>query len=143
MILKDILLEEEREEKRKKEKEDKEYIKKHLLKINGCSSEFFTDFKSLVEKCKLSKFNNFTFEDDKIIYSYIDCYSYKHELEINEENLIFSIIPIKNSRSYTIMLKHKYQVTVEVPITDSNEKHLKEFYEKCKTYESKYATYFI
>lgn len=137
------ILKKSREEKRKKKKMENKYIKKNLIKVNGCSSEIFKDLKKLNENCKLTKFDNFKFEEDRIIYNDKNCDFCEEQRVINSENVIFCIMPTMDNMFYQITLGSGYCVTINESITEENKPYLKEFYEKCKTYESKYPTYFI
>ena len=139
----DNVLKKVKEEERKKEKIEEKYRKKHLVKLNGCSSEIFKDFKNLNDKCKLSGFDDFDFNESNIIYHYVDYDFCEEQTEINSENIIFSIMPSMDDKFYRITLGNGCCVVVNEPITEDNKEYLKEFYEKCKTYKSKYETYFI
>lgn len=132
-----------RKEERKKEKIEEQYRKKYLVKVNGCSPEIFKDFKKLSESCNLTRFDDFEFNEDHIIYNYVDYDFCEEQTEINAENIIFSIMPSMDNKFYQIRLGNGCCVVIDEPITEDNKEHLKDFYEKCKTYKSKYPTYFI
>lgn len=137
------ILKKSREEKRKKDKIEKEHRRKYLVKVNGCSSEIFKDLKKLNENCKLTKFDNFKFKEDRIIYNDKNCDFCEEQGVINSENIIFSIIPTMDNMFYQITLGSSNCTTINEKITKDNEQYLKELYEKCKTYKSKYPTYFV
>lgn len=137
------ILKKSKEEKRKKDKIEKEYRRKYLIKVNGCSSEIFKDLKKLNENCKLTKLDNFKFEEDRIIYTNTNYDVCEKQKEINSENIIFSIMPTMDNMFYQITLGSDYCITINELITEENRHYLKEFYKKSKTYKSKYPTYFI
>lgn len=109
------------------------------MKLIGCCEEIFKDFKYLNDNGFLSNFKDFNFQENKIIYSYIDYNFCEEETEINSENIIFFIMPSITKDSYEITLGNGCCVVIEEPITDKNEKALRDFYNKCKTYKSKYS----
>lgn len=111
------ILKKSREEKRKKDKIEKEYRRKYLIKVNGCSPEIFKDFKKLSESCNLTRFDDFDFNEDHIIYNYVDYDFCEEQTEINAENIIFSIIPSMDNKFYQIRLGNGCCVGINEPLT--------------------------
>ena len=137
----EFVLKKVEQEEKKLYKARLKYEKENMVKLRGCSKEIFKDFKYLSDNNFLSnRFEDFDFQEDKIIYTYMDYGFYEEQVEIDSESIRFSIMPNMEGDSYRITLGDGCCVVIDEPITDSNKKALEDFYNKCKTYKSKYST---
>lgn len=125
----------EDEEHRRKQEEARKYQQENEFKMIGCPPEFIKDLKTLNNEGLLNLRENYTFFDDKIIYEYHDWMYGGEEVEINTENIWFSMYPNKERTAMIFGIGTGCVIRYNLELNSKNKEKLLEFWSKWKRFK--------
>lgn len=132
----DLWVKKKDEEDRRKYEEQEKYRKENEFTMIGCPPEFIKDLKTLNNEGLLNLGENFTFFDDKIIYEHYDWMYGVEEVEINTENIWFSMYPNQERTAMIFEIGTGCVISYNLELNSKNKEKLLNFWSKWKKFKN-------
>lgn len=123
------------EEYAREQEEEEKYQKENKFSLIGCPAEFIKDLKKLNDKRALDLGDDYFFYKDKIIYKFFDWDMFEEEVEINTDNMWFSMYPNKEKTMMTLEIGTGCVVQHHLELNSKNKEKLLNFWSKWKKFK--------